>query len=482
MKASALPLALWLGVLAFTSVRAEEPAVPSNPSPFVPVHVQIGPDGIERTPPAALKPVPGGPPLPTENLFGTWCDFRPALEHGGFTPAIGYIADLAGNPVGGRRQGFTDADEITLSVGLDLERLGGLHGAKAAVSLISRSGSSLTDDFIDNLFQTQQEFGGSTWHMASVWFEQSLLNDRFNIRLGRLTAGDEFLVSPYAALFMQSSVNGTPDGILFDAPGMTTAPISTWGARFTYRPWEEFSVMTGIYDGNPNVALNSMNGLDFTMRGPLFWITEVCYSLNGRKGATGLPGHYKAGIWYNDGSFEVFTPFVGAGGNIEALQSELARKLRLDRFVREFSAPRRWGDFGFYAMMDQILWRRGKQDICMFGAILVAPEYAINQMPYFGEIGVVCHGPIPCRPLDIIGFQLSGGSISPVLRRAQKIEQLADPRTPVQSSELVLEAFYNIHVAPGLLFQPDVQYIINPGAAGQYPNAVVLGVQLTLNF
>jgi carbohydrate-selective porin OprB len=47
---------------------------------------------------------------------------------------------------------------------------------------------------------------------------------------------------------------------------------------------------------------------------------------------------------------------------------------------------------------------------------------------------------------------------------------------------MVLEGTYNIHIAPGLHVQPDVQYIINPGAAGQYPNAVVLGVQVSITF
>jgi porin len=490
MKVVAFQLACWLGLLScLASCAAAEPDAevecastadsPRSAPPFVPVHVQIGTDGIERTVDKVSKPaaVPAAPVVP-DNLFGTWHDLRPALVHDGITPTVIYIADLAGNPVGGQRRGFTDADETSINLDVNLERLCGLTGAKGSVSLITRSGSSLTDDYIDNLFQVQQEFGGSTWHLTNLYFDQALDNDRFSIRVGRLVAGDEFLTSPYASLFMQSSINGNPQGILFDAPGMTTPPIATWGARFLYKPLEEVSIMTGLYDGNPNVALNSMNGLDFTMRGPLFWISELCYAPQTRKGANGLPGHYKVGIWYNDGSFEVFQPFTGLGPE----ELEVARKLRLDRFLPEGSLKHQWGDWGFYAMMDQVLWKQGKTEVGIFGALLVAPNQQINQMPLFADGGIVWRGPLPSRSLDVVGFQISGGTISSSLRRAQRLDQMIDPVAPVQTFEMVLEGIYSIHVTHGLLIQPDVQCIINPGAAAQYPNALVLGVQVSITF
>jgi porin len=497
MKTVAAPLACWLSVLVFLpTLTAEEAtdapvaAVPDTPASlgpsFTPIHVQIGRDGIEQhILTEGTKPVaaPATAP-PSENLLGTWCDLRPALEHDGITPSVQYVADLAGNPVGGQRQGFTDADELSVSLDCNLERLCGLTGAKAVISMISRSGSSLTDDCINNVFQVQQEFGGSTWHLYNVLFEQSLANDRFNIRVGRQAAGDDFLVSPYAPLFMQNTVNGNPVGILFNAPGMTTPPVATWGARFVVKPVEEVLVRTGFYDGNPNLAMNDMYGLDFSLHGPLFWISELEYAPNTRKGATGLPGHYKVGIWYNDGSFDVFTPFAGLPPRLHEFIFEEARKLRLDNFFKkdELNVRTRWGDYGYYAMMDQVLWQHGQQRVSVFGSYLVAPDQQINQMPYFADAGIVWRAPLLSRPKDVAGFQVSGGVLSTALRRTQRIEQLFDPETPVQTYEMVLEAMYSIHVAQGLLVQPDVQYIINPGAAGQYPDALVLGVQLTLTF
>jgi carbohydrate-selective porin OprB len=48
--------------------------------------------------------------------------------------------------------------------------------------------------------------------------------------------------------------------------------------------------------------------------------------------------------------------------------------------------------------------------------------------------------------------------------------------------ELVLEWTYAIAVARRLTVQPDIQYVINPGGVSSIGNAVVLGVQLAIEF
>jgi porin len=45
----------------------------------------------------------------------------------------------------------------------------------------------------------------------------------------------------------------------------------------------------------------------------------------------------------------------------------------------------------------------------------------------------------------------------------------------------VLNAGYIFQLSKEFLVQPDIQYIIRPGGFGQSPNALVLGLQVTLN-
>ncbi len=47
-----------------------------------------------------------------------------------------------------------------------------------------------------------------------------------------------------------------------------------------------------------------------------------------------------------------------------------------------------------------------------------------------------------------------------------------------QSHAIVIEANYNIHVMPGVDFQPDFQYYINPNAQKNIPDAALLGFKL----
>ena len=53
---------------------------------------------------------------------------------------------------------------------------------------------------------------------------------------------------------------------------------------------------------------------------------------------------------------------------------------------------------------------------------------------------------------------------------------------PGQTYELVLEWNYGMEVTRWFRFQPDVQWIVRPGATGQIPNALVLGAQASIDF
>ncbi len=76
-------------------------------------------------------------------------------------------------------------------------------------------------------------------------------------------------------------------------------------------------------------------------------------------------------------------------------------------------------------------------------------------------------GLIPGRPKDILGFSPQYAFIS------------SEAGLP-DSYELALETFYEIQVTPWMIFQPDLQYIVNPG--GQYPDALVATLRLLIHF
>ena len=257
------------------TAHAEEPVAPVVPSP--------APAG-SRT----LAETPFRLVLPHGHLFGDWAGARPWLEERGITPTLTFVMDALGNPTGGLQQGFRQASNLGVDLRFDLQKLFGLAGGSFEISFSERFGSSLSKEDIGNVFTVQQVFGGQTYRLVDVAYQQQLLDDRVEFRVGRIAAGDDFLVSPYNYVFVQNGFDGNPVGIFFNAPGMTAYPNATWGGLVKVRPTERMYVMGGLYNGDVSIRANEHHGADWSMDGPLFAIGEVGYQINGLPGDTGL--------------------------------------------------------------------------------------------------------------------------------------------------------------------------------------------------
>jgi hypothetical protein len=219
--------------------------------------------------------------LPVDHLLGDWYGLRTRLEDDGITPSLTFESDLAGNPVGGMRRGFTEADNLGLDVHFDLDKLYGLQGGTFIFSTSSRSGANLSAIDIGNTFTTQQVYGRETWQVIDVAYLQKFLDDRIELRIGRIAAGDVFDVSPYDYIFMQNAIDGNPVGIFFNAPGMSAYPNATWGAELKVQTTERTYLRGGVYNGDiEHTHELHDHGLDWSMNGPAFLIGEAVYQRN----------------------------------------------------------------------------------------------------------------------------------------------------------------------------------------------------------
>jgi porin len=402
--------------------------------------------------------------LPRGHLFDDWLGLRTKAEQSGISPTLAFVTDIAGNVTGGKNQGIEHADNLGLDLLFDLNKLAGLEGGSFLASVSQRSGSSLSREHVGNVFTIQQVYGGQTFHLIDLAYQQKLLDDRLEFRLGRLATGDDFLVSPYDWLFMQNAFDGNPVGIFFNSPGMTAYPNATWGALLKVRPNERTYVMGGVYSGDPEIRRNSHNGADMSMNGPVFVIGEAGYHRNGLTGDTGFLGNYRIGGWYDNASF---TDFESAG--------------------RETPTASKRGNWGLYTLNDQVVMlfgdRTNNAGLGVVCSAEVSPDESISQMPYFFTAGVVARSFLPSRPADVAGFGVIFGRFSSDLRDAQHREQLFDPTVAAQDYESVLEWTYKFYFHNNaLFFQPDIQYVINPGGGHNLDNALVLGCQIGINF
>ena len=382
---------------------------------------------------------------------------RSKLQEKGITPKLIFVTDLAGNPRGGRSQGATAPSSFELSLLFDLEKISGLKGGSIFVSFSERWGHNLSREHIGNTFSTQQIHGFQTWRVLDVSYQQKLFDDRVELRLGRFAAMDDFLVSPYNFGFMQNAFCGNPFGIILSAPGMS-AYYGTWAALGKVKPTKRSYVMTGIYNGDPKVRENKYHGVNLSMKGPLFAITEAGYQINGLRGDSQRLGNYKLGAWYDHSKLTDF----------------------------ESGASKR-GSWGYYGLFDQVLVPFGapgsNRGFGVFGSATVAPDSRFQQLPLFVTAGVSARGLFDARPRDAVSLGVASGYFSEDLKRAQRNGRLLGPDGGVPDRETITELTYRFDLRKGAYFiQPDLQYITRPGGTDHFKSALVVGAQFGINF
>jgi porin len=439
--------------------QAETPARPSRQRPGE------YPDYLFREPhPAPI--VEASDDFRDKYLSGDWWGARPQLAAEGIKPLVLFITDPFANVSGGRRRGFSEYDLLALDLILDTDKLLGWPGGTFRVGFANNSGTSLSRKYVGNNFPIQlADVASADPRLTYLSYTQSLFDDQLTIRFGRLTInnvyGEEFAGSQYFKAFTSVAFDLVPLGLFLNAPGAFGYPLTTWGARVKFEPVESFYVMAGCYDGDPGVKEGDRHGVDLTLRGPPFVIGEVGYRRNYGTDAAGLPGNVKLGAYFNGGNAEVF----GQAGR----PSETVR-----------------ARYGFYVLGDQALLRWGdpaeKRHLGAFAAFVCAPDQRVNATPYFCDAGLVAYGFLPGRPRDFAAFGVASGWYSSDLRRAEEAQALAGPAVGVQSWEMTLELSYGCTVRPGLLLQPSLQYLINPGGDRAVPNALAVGMNVVLNF
>jgi len=395
--------------------------------------------------------------LPSEHLLDDWAGLRSKLEEKGITPRLILVTDLAGNVRGGRSQGATAPSSVELSLLFDLEKMHILKGGSILASFSERWGHKLSDTHIGNTFSTQQIFGFQTWRVLDVSYQQKLFDDRVELRLGRFAAMDDFLVSPYNFGMMQNAFCGNPFGILLNAPGMS-AYYGTWAAMAKVKPTKRSYVMTGIYNGDPKVRENKYHGVNLSLKGPVFAITEAGHQINGQPGDSQRLGNYKVGAWYDHSQLTNF----------------------------ESGASKR-GSWGYYGLFDQVLVpfgaRGSNRGLGVFGSATVAPNSRFQQLPLFVTAGVSARGLFEARPRDAFTLGVASGYFSEELKRAQQSGRSIGPGGGVPDRETITELTYRVDLRKGAYFiQPDLQYITRPGGIDHFKSAVVFGVQFGINF
>ncbi len=423
-------------------------------------------------------------------LLGDMGGLRPALAGYGVTLGLAEVSEVLGNVTGGIHRGAAYDGLTEASLGLDTQRAFGFYGGTFNISALQYHGRSLSSD---NLLSLQTASGieaDRATRLWEMWYQQRLLNDKVDIKIGQQSVDQEFIVSQNAGLFL-NTMFGWPLVPSDDLPGGGPAyPLSALGGRVRAALTPNVTVLMAVFNGSPTARFNTgdpqqrnASGTSFPLNGGALVFGEVQYAFPGNgamvypDGSAPLPGTYKLGFWYDS---EPFSDLLYDTNHV-SLASPNTNGNPLQRR----------GDYSIYAVADQTVWNiseSGVRSLSVFGRVMGAPQDR-NLISLSVNAGLVLREPIEHRDEDSLGIAMGYGRISKNASDFDKQSQALNGGFR-RTGETFIEATYQAQVTNWMQVQPDVQYVFNPGAGVADPNdptekvrnELVLGVRTNITF
>ncbi len=452
------------------------------------------PGANSRSVGTALREGPTGGIWQRNSLLGDPLHMRSWLGHYGITFNVQETAEYIGNTQGGMRQDFDGEGLTTFTLQVDTKRAFGLYGGLFNASALYIHGLNLSARNLGTLQTASGIEADDGFRLWELWYQQSFVFNQFDIKIGNQSLDQEFLVSQYAGLFV-NTMFGWPMLTSADLLGGGPAyPLASLGIRFRAQPQgSPWAFLVGVFDDNPG-GVNpqtsppsdpqqfNANGLALRYRDKPLFIGEVQFS----RPAVGQleypdaepihPGTYKLGVWYDSGSFP--DQQYGTDG------------LSLANPGTNGTPALIQGNYSFYTVIDQLVWRLTPESPRGLGVFLRAMAGPSNQnsIGYSINAGATLHAPFMHREYDTTGIGFGYADVSQRLRSFDRANGFFNSaQYPVRSSETFVELTYQYQVVPWWTLQPDFQFVFNPAggvnpnnAAASIPNELVLGLRTNI--
>lgn len=402
-------------------------------------------------------------------LLGKWDGARKRLAEQGVAFNVGYGHELAHNFSGGTEDLTRYTDQWVFATTLDLEKRWGWRGGTFQFTMTDRNGRDLgADAHIGNNMLIQEVYGrGQTWHLTQLWLNQKLLDDRLEVKLGRLTTGEDFF--SFSCDFQNLTFcSAQPGNLVGDY--WVNWPTSRWAARVRYHTAADAYVQLGVYQVNPKYVddhyarhngwkPNNPSGTTGALI-PL----EADWEPSWR----GLPGAYKLGAWYNTSD---------------------GKDLYLDvnhdpRAISGLAPLERSGQFGAYlSLQQQVSGTAGGRGATLFLNFTQADRNTARLDRQLA-LGMQYKGPLAGRGQDSVGLAVgathNNGRYADLVR--ERDARSGQDTVVGGSYEYVGELYYSWVPVPSVYVRPNLQYILHPGGTSRNANALVLGLKFSVVF
>ena len=396
---------------------------------------------------AATASVQASSWLEGDYLTGDWKGERTKLEESGLKYFGYYNAIFAANVHGGNSTDSSYAGDLFTGIELDLEKTLGWDDTTFVLSGIDRHGRSV-DEAVGGQYSVMQLVGGQNAFLYNLTLEKKFLDDTLSLKLGRMTATDDFVGSPYFSYSLSNAVNGQIRANLFDGV-MTSYPFPVWGGRLKYQPNDEFYIMLGAFQLTENIFDRDQQGVDFKISGDdgISIFTQVGWNPKFDE----RPAHFYLGTNMAFDDINQYNTTDDAS-----------------KFVRFYGNA----DYQVYAESPG-----SDEGLVLFSTFAWTAQDEVAIMTTQSTFGANYKGLFPGRPDDRTVFFATYGDFSDAFAAEQVSNGGAEP-----DYEMVLELGHRFQLTNFAYIQPHAQYVVQPGGTGNIDDALVLGFQFGATF
>jgi porin len=347
--------------------------------------------------------------------------------------------DFIKNMMGGINTDFTYIGMEEIGLTLNLEDAGLWKGAEIFLHGLNTHGITPSSDIVGDLQVSSNIESGNYTGFYQYYLQQQL--GKFCFILGQHDLNSEFVGTEYGGTFVNSSFGIAPSMSL-NVP-VSIYPMAAPAFIIKYEKENRHIAKLGIYDGDPGDPESNRYNLqpNISLDEGLLAIAEyeICHTMNE------LPVSFKLGTYYHTNEFIDYTDTSHSVA----------------------------GNYGLYLVSDNVLWSGFNHPHTYLGWFIQggwAPGH-INQVDYYIGSGLHLNGILPNRYHDALGVAFAYANISRHVRNL-------NPN--ILTGEMAIEFTYKIHIFEHYYIQPNLQYIINPGANAELNDALVASLRFNI--
>ncbi len=355
------------------------------------------------------------------------------------TTEFGYIGDFFHNASGGIRNGSAYLQNIDAMITLDLGRVLVPKCGSIFAYLLWNNPSTFSDRYSGDTQVVSNIDAEQAFRLYEFWYQHPF-TDGLNLKFGLYDLNSEFDVVNSAAMFLNGSHGIVPTYSQTGERGPSVFPFTSLSARLQWEIDNDNIIRYALLDAVPGDPANpSATAIKLSSREGVLHAIEY---------TRGFSGAFRIGL----GAFSYSAEFHTL------------------RETDDWGNPvRRDGNAGWYGFAEGTPYvdpakRRSVSAFIRYGTA----NDALNPFGSYVGVGTVLSGFNPGRPGDQFGIAMA--RCGDAFRAANS----------ARSHETAIELSYLVRINDRLKIQPDIQYIINPGADRTLENALVIGIRFEL--